>query len=220
MKTRRQPHGGIDWQQVRARLAQAQTALDESLRLSPERARAVMEERALALAQVPRRAPSAAEILEVVTFGLAGERYAVETQYAREVVRFTEPTSVPGSPEFLAGLINLRGEIVAVFDLRQFFGLTDRTPTELSRVIVLGAQRGEFGVLADAVGEVATLRIDEVREAPGSVTGAAREYLHGVTPGALLVLDGAALLRDRRLFINQTDETGLEHPPPYSGEVR
>src|SRR6185369_15122442 len=102
MKTRHRAPGGIDWQQVRARLAQARTALDESLRLSPERARAVMEERARTLAQVPPEAPAAAEVLEVVTFDLAGERYAIETRHTREVVRFTEPTPVPGAPEFLA----------------------------------------------------------------------------------------------------------------------
>lgn len=208
MKTRRRTAGLIDWQQVRARLARVQTALDESLRLSPERARAVMEERARTLAQVPPEAPAAAEVLEVVTFRLANERYAIETRHTREVVRFSELTTVPGAPEFLAGLINLRGEIVAVFDLRRFFGLGEQAPTDLSRVIVLGAERSEFGVLADAVSEVATLRIDEVREAPGSVAGAAREYLRGVTAGALLVLDGAVLLRDGRLFIDQTDEIG------------
>ena len=208
MTTRRRAAGGIDWQQVRAPGAGPH---------SPRRVAAPVagahpcrDGRAGArLAQVPPVAPAAAEVLEVVTFTLANERYALETCHTREVVRFSDLTPVPSAPEFLAGLINLRGEIVAVFDLRRFFGLAEQTPSDLLRAIVLGAERGEFGVLADSVGEVMTLRIDEVREAPGSVAGAAREYLRGVTAAALLVLDGAVLLRDGRLCIDQTDEIGV-----------
>jgi purine-binding chemotaxis protein CheW len=197
---------GIDWKQVHARLARARQATEESVRLSPERARQVMGERARLLARVPPRAPEAAEVLEVVTFALAGERYAVETRHVREVVRFDGLTPVPGAPDFLAGLLNLRGEILAVFDLRRFFGVADPGRTERERVIVLGGDRAEFGVLADAVHEVTPLRVEMVREPPASVAGAGRDFLRGVTPGALIVLDGAVLLTDRRLFIEQAEE--------------
>jgi purine-binding chemotaxis protein CheW len=198
------PTGGIDWQQVRERLARAREATAASARLSPERARAVMEERARELARVPARPPQADEVLQVVVFALGGERYALETRHVREVVRFTDLTPVPGAPDFMAGLLNLRGDILAVFDLRRSFAIADQERTERSRVIVLGGDRAEFGVLADAVHEVIVLRIDEVYEAPAA--GAARDYLRGVTAGGLLVLDGAVLLNDRRLFIDEADE--------------
>jgi purine-binding chemotaxis protein CheW len=196
----------IDWKEIHTRLARARQATEESVRLSSERAREVMGERARLLARVPPRAPEAAEVLEVVTFALAAERYAVETRHVREVVRFDGLTPVPGGPDFLAGLLNLRGEILAVFDLRRFFGVADPGRTERARVIVLGGDRAEFGVLADAVHEVTPLRVEEVREPPVSVAGAGRDYLRGVTAGALIVLDGAVLLTDRRLFIDQAEE--------------
>ncbi len=205
MNVRPRP-AAIDWKQLHARLARARQATEESVRLSPERARAVMGERARLLARVPPRAPEADEVLEVVTFALAGEHYAVETSHVREVVRFGALTPVPGAPDFLAGLVNLRGEILAVFDLRRFFDVADPGRSEQARVIVLGGERAEFGVLADAVHEVTTLRVEEVREPPASVAGAGRDYLRGVTTGALIVLDGAVLLDDRRLFIDQAEE--------------
>ena len=88
-------------------------------------------------------------------------------------------------------------------DLRTFLGVSGQAVTDLSRVLVLGGDRAEFGMLADAAHEVRTLRLDEILEPPGSVAGAGREYLRGVTQEALIVLDGAMLLQDSRLFIDQ-----------------
>jgi purine-binding chemotaxis protein CheW len=198
------PAAEIDWQQLRDRLARARRATEESLGLPPERARAVMEERALALARVPPRPPDAAEVLEVVTFGLAGGRYAVETRHVREVVRCAALTAVPGAPDVLAGLVNLRGEVLAVFDVCRLLGLAGRAPAEPSRVIVLGGERAEFGVPADAVHEVTALLTGEVHEAPAPLAG--RDGLRGVTARGLVILDGAALLRDGRLFIDESEE--------------
>jgi purine-binding chemotaxis protein CheW len=194
----------IDWSQVRKRLARAIAATEETLRLSPQRARAILDERARLLARVPVQ-ETRAEGLEVVVFTLANERYGIETRHVREVVRLTNLTPLPGAPEFLAGIINLRGSILAVLDLGKFFGLAVPELSDRARVIVLGEERAEFGVLAEAY-EVVTLRADAVREPPDSVAGSAREFLRGVTADALLVLDGAALLADPRLTIDQSEE--------------
>ena len=207
MKSRRGPSGKkIDWEEVRRRLARAAEATGESLRLSPQRAKAILDERARALARVPPAPPKASEVLEIATFALANEHYGVETRFVREVVRLADFTPLPGAPPFLVGVLNLRGEILALIDLRTFFGVPARGLTDLARVLVLGDERPEFGVLADAAHEVTTLRVDEVHEPPDSAAGVGREYLRGVTKDALIVLDGAALLRDGRLFIDQGEE--------------
>jgi purine-binding chemotaxis protein CheW len=198
----------IDWNQVRKRLAQATVATEAALRLAPERARELLEERARILARVPTQAALASEVLEVATFNLARETYAVETRFVREVVRLTTYTPVPGAPDFLVGIINLRGEILAVIDLRKVLQVPEQGLSDLSRVLVLGNDRAEFGIQADFVHEVRTLRLDEVLEPPGSVAGRGREYLRGVTSDALIVLDAAVLLQDRRLFIDHDEEPG------------
>jgi chemotaxis signal transduction protein len=203
---RRTPHQKIDWEKAHARLARIRAGVDGALCLSPKRANEIMAERARALARVTAQAPLASEVLEVMTFSLGNERYGIETRHAREVVRITDLTPVPGVPDFLTGIINLRGEVLAVIDLGKFFGVAERGLTELSRVIVLGRERAEFGILADAVHDVTPLRVDEVLEPPECVAGVGREYLRGVTTEALIVLDGSVLLRDPRLFIDQHEE--------------
>jgi len=207
MKPAGKQRAAIDWQDVRARLSRAGAAQTDAHRLTPERAASVLAERARAIARVPPQALEAGAVIEIVRFVLGAERYAVETRFVREVLRAKEFTPLPGTPDFLLGITNLRGHIVAVLDLRRFFGIDEEKPTDLSRVIVLGEERIEFGVVADAVLEVTTLPSAELREPPGSVAGIAREYLRGVTADALVVLDGAILLKDPRLTIDLSEDT-------------
>jgi purine-binding chemotaxis protein CheW len=158
-----------------------------------------MEERARKLARVPDTLETG-ETYDMLAFGLGPERYCVETRYTREVVRFVDYTPVPGTPDYVVGVTNLRGDVVCVIDLRKFFGLPQRGLTDLSRIIALGAESTEFGFLADQVFEVCTLRAQDILRAPKS-TGVGHEYLLGVTHDAAIALDGGALLRDPRLII-------------------
>ena len=169
----------IDWVEVKRRLARAAEATEAAERLSPEQARAVLDERACALARVPPTPPRAAEVLEIMTFALADERYAVETRFIREVVRLTDYVRLPAAPPFLVGVMNLRGEILALMDLRTFFDLPARGLTDRSRVLVVGDDRAEFGVLADAIHEVAVLRVEEIHAPPDLPPGVGREYRAG-----------------------------------------
>jgi purine-binding chemotaxis protein CheW len=199
----------IDWARVRRRLARAIEITEAAERLSPERAREVMDERARALAHVPAE-PAAAGTFEVVVFERGGERYAVETGYVREVRRLADLTPLPGAGDLVAGVTNLRGQILVVFDLNGLLGgaRVAGGEAEGSRTVVLGAGRAEFGILADAVHEVAVLREDRVLGADALDTGGGRECVRGVTADGLIVLDGASLLRDPRLFVDQAEEGG------------
>jgi purine-binding chemotaxis protein CheW len=192
----------IDWAEVRRRLAQAGEAVANAA-ISSARARAIMDDRAQRLA---RKAPAqrAGDALEVLTFVLGQERYAVETRYAREVVRLANITPVPGVPSFVMGVTNYRGQILCVLDVRLLLDAPAAGVTNLSRLIVLGAGSAEFGVLADRADEIRSLHADEILASPAAVIGTGREYVRGVTRDALTVLDGAWLLRDPRLMAGNT----------------
>ncbi|HEV3261615.1 MAG TPA: chemotaxis protein CheW [Gemmataceae bacterium] len=200
--------GAMDWHELRRRLERARAAMEEASTVSADRVRAVLEERAQALARVPTPPVRDTDFLEVVSFELSGEWYALETRYVQRVVPLTAYTTVPGAPESLLGVINLRGDILAVFDFRKVFGLAQPGLTDLSRVLVLGDESDEFGILADRVHEVTRLPADRVLQPPESVAGIGRPYVRGVTNDALIVLDGAVLLRDARFFIDQAEQAG------------
>jgi purine-binding chemotaxis protein CheW len=200
---------GISWERARARLDSAEQIMREVERPSPARARALLETRARQLARPLAPAVLPGELLELVVFSLARERYALETRVVREIVRFSDFTPVPGAPDFLVGVTNLRGAILAVFDLRRFFDLPPKGLTDQSRVLVLGLGSGEgqdrrndLGVLADETHEVLGLRADEVLEPAATAPSIGRAYVRGVSRDAVVVLDGEKLLRDPRLVID------------------
>ena len=205
MTTRRGPRREpIDWQAVHRRLARSQAAFEEALAPSPERARAVLDERARALARATAAAPTPEQILEVLVFSLGRERYAIESRHVREVMRTGELTPVPGTPSFVVGITNLRGEILLVVDLRKVFHVSATGLSDLARVIVLGDVRPELGVLADETHEIQAMARSDLHEPPESIAGIARDHLLGVTASAVVVLNGASLLADERMYVRST----------------
>jgi purine-binding chemotaxis protein CheW len=203
----------LSWDRVRARLAAAEQVMRELDRPSPARAQALLQSRARQLAQPLPEPPRPGDQLEVAVFSLGRERYAVETRVLREIVPFADYTPVPGAAPFLIGVTNLRGEILAVVDLRRFFNLPDRGLTDQSRVLVLGHERRELGVLADETHDVQNLHADEVIALPPAAPSGGRAYLRGVTEDALLVLDGDRLLRDPRLVIDHSEDIRRSERP-------
>ncbi len=200
----------IDWQEVRERLTRVTSASESAERRSPAQGHAVMKERARRLAAPIAPPPVASQMLAIVTFALQRERYAIETRYVREIVRTGEVTPVPGTPDVLLGVVNLRGELLPVVDLRTLFGLAVTAPTAVPWIVVLGRARAELGVRADTVHEVTALGAEEVHDPPASVAGIERDYLRGVTADAVIVLDGEVVLRDPRLVFEQSHDAESE----------
>lgn len=204
MKTlRRRPNAEIDWPQIHARLAQAAASMREAMQPSAERAAILLKERARRLAK-PLTAPrSSAAVLDLLTFTLTGELYGIETGHVQEVVRLAGVTPVPGVPKFVAGLFNLRGQVLVAFDIRPLFDLATKDVTDASRIVVCGNAWPDLGLLADAVHDVVRLPADDVLPNSLSEQSSAAHFVRGITRDAMIVVDGATLLADQRLFVDQ-----------------
>jgi len=183
--------------------------------LSPERARAILEERARVLARVPERPVVAERVLSVATFKLGAGRYAIEARTVREVGRLQQFSPVPGLPDFVVGVTNLRGEVLAVIDLGGLLGIAGVRRGEGSRLIVLGEEDAELAIVADETDEVVSVAADAVHPPPAHLAKDERAFVRGVTADGLVVLDGPALLSDPRLFFDHSEEGA----GPVAGEV-
>lgn len=192
----------IDWDAIHRRLAVSAAVISGGLLHGPEEARRILEARARAAAMPPAK-PDDAERLEVLAFSLACETYGIETCHVREVCQLKDLTAVPCTPSFVAGVMNLRGRIIAIIDLRKFFELPARGLTELNRVIVLKGGDDELGLLADSIDGVRPVTASDLQEGLPTLTGIREKFLKGVTGRMLAVLDGARLLEDAGLKVNE-----------------
>ncbi|MBT4501462.1 MAG: purine-binding chemotaxis protein CheW [Gemmatimonadetes bacterium] len=195
----------IDWQKIYERLENTRTAAEDGLRESPEERRNVLKNRARALARPPE-IENVEAYLEVVEFGLAGETYAVESIYVRDVHPLKELTPLPCTPPFVLGIVNLRGQILSVVDLKKFFDLPEKGLSDLDRVIVLRAGEMEFGVLADSIGGARRIRMSELQGSLPTLTDVREEYLKGVTGERTVVLDAGKLLADTDIIVHEEVE--------------
>lgn len=162
----------------------------------------ILAERAQKLSQ-PAARSRGIERIEVLKFRLAYQQYAIGMKYVREVVLTGGITPVPGTPEYISGICAIRGEIISLVDLRALFSISGRGLTDLNRVIVVTDGTMTFGILADYIIGITTIPASlpavQTHVAP---TGAI-PYLLGVVDG-IVVLDGAALLSDPRMLIDET----------------
>jgi purine-binding chemotaxis protein CheW len=185
-----------------AKRASSAQALPAAVEEHPDPARRLLRERAQRLAAEPAQQEGVAR-LEIVEFLLSDERYAFESHYIREVYPLRELTPLPGTPAFVLGIINMRGKILSVLDMRSFFDLAERGLSDLNKVIVLAHGGMEFGVLADAILGVRTISGGELQPPLATGTGIRAEYLKGVTAQRLVVLDAARLLHDRSIIVHE-----------------
>lgn len=162
----------------------------------------ILRARARSLAQPPPRAPASATV-DVLEFRLAHERYAVETRFVREVYPLQELTPLPCAPPFVRGIVNVRGRILPVLDLKMFFDLPAEGLTDLHRIILLEGNDLELGLLADATVGVRTIPTDALQPSLPTLTGIRSEYLKGVTAERLVVLDAARILADPRIIVHE-----------------
>jgi purine-binding chemotaxis protein CheW len=164
--------------------------------------RTLLKNRAIALAHEPEQKKVASAVIEIITFTLASEIYGIESAFVKEVYPLKDFTPLSGVPPFVFGIINVRGQILPVVDLKKFFNLPEKGLGELNRVIILCNDLMEFGILADVVHGIQTIDLEDIHVVPFTVSGIGEEYLKGVTKESLIIIDADKLLSDKSIVVN------------------
>lgn len=152
----------------------------------------------------PAEEKASEEVFQWVTFKLENETYGVNVMQVQEVLRYTEIAPVPGAPDYVLGIINLRGNVVTVIDTRLKFGLMPAEVTDSSRIIIIEAEKQVVGILVDSVAEVVYLKASEIDPAPSVGTEESARFIQGVSnrkEDLLILVDLNKLLSD-----NEWDE--------------
>jgi purine-binding chemotaxis protein CheW len=118
--------------------------------------------------------------VQVISFSLGREEYGVDIAQVQEINRMVTITRVPRAPQFMEGVINLRGQLIPIIDLRARFGMDRAERTKNTRIVVTEIGSKRLGMVVDSVSEVLRIPVEQIEDAPDLVAGVDTEYIRGV----------------------------------------
>ncbi|WP_417821003.1 chemotaxis protein CheW [Terasakiella sp.] len=142
---------------------------------------------------------STSETRQYISFTIGQEEYGVDIMAVREIKAWTDTTHLPNTPEYMRGVLNLRGVIVPIFDLRCRFGMGLTQATNMHVVVIVQVGQRMIGMLVDAVSDILTIAEDEIQQMPQMERNIDDEYLSGL----VTVKDRLVALLDADLLFNQ-----------------
>ncbi|MDD3313084.1 chemotaxis protein CheW [Pseudodesulfovibrio sp.] len=134
------------------------------------------------------------ELIQLVTFSIGEEEFGVNILQVQEIIRTMDITRVPRAPEFVEGVINLRGKVIPIVDMRSRFGLAHKEHDKYTRIIVIEIDMIIVGFVVDSVSEVLRIPANSVQPPPPVVAGMDSDYI-----------DGVGKLEDRLLILLDLD---------------
>ena len=146
-------------------------------------------------------------VIQLVGFRLDNEDYAIAITKIQEIILMKPITRIPQVPDFIEGLINLRGSVIPIINLRKRFGLAPREVDDETRTIVVNIHDKTVGCIVDAVTQVMRINRDQIQPPPLSVLAVAHQYISGL-----------ARLDDRLLIILEIERLFDEQSPVISGQ--
>jgi purine-binding chemotaxis protein CheW len=220
---RARDHDQFDWSIIHQRLIDSTARLTWGDDLSDEALQQAWTQRAAQMA-LTLQEQEQGEQVEVVVIRLGCEKYGLDVQYIYDIRLEENITRVPRTPDWVAGVVNLRGQILSVVDLQRYLGLpaTEKTPESGTRHLLLAqSPQMELALLVDEVLSIQNLPANGIQEAASVVRGLPVEYVQGVYIGKetsdnkatsltgsentslLMILNLSAMLADKRLIVQE-----------------
>ncbi|CAG1014643.1 Chemotaxis protein CheW [Burkholderiaceae bacterium] len=177
-------------------MAEAEEAWARGYVPTPEKRRELLEARARSMAVRPRQIGEASPHLSVIEFVIAERHFAMDSTFVREVRPLDDLTPLPCTPGFVSGIINAHGRILAVIDLKTFFGLPESGLNDLNKVIIMQSGDLAVGLLADRIVGADRLPLADLRAPSPRLAADHADCVRGETSAGLIVLDAERLIND------------------------
>ncbi|MCI4626369.1 MAG: chemotaxis protein CheW [Candidatus Magnetoovum sp. WYHC-5] len=144
-------------------------------------------------------------VLQLVTFTLGSEEYAIDILRVQEINRMSSITMVPNSPQYVEGVINLRGKVIPVINLRKKFEIPEKESDSSSRIMILEIRGATIGIIVDSVSEVLRVASNIVEPPPPMSTNIAADFIKGIAK----LEDRLIILLDIDKLISNSEESGF-----------
>ncbi len=151
------------------------------------------------------------ELRQFISFSVGDEEYGLELLRVKEVIRIREITWLPKAPTFVKGIINLRGDVIPIIDLRDKFGLAPKEHTAMTRVIVVEVEGRLMGMVVDSASQVVRIPADQIDPPPPVLGSISQEFITGVgkleDKLVILLNTDAILTVDEKKALSTLDST-------------
>ena len=156
------------------------------------------------------------DLRQFISFSIGEEEYGLELLRVKEVIRIREITWLPKAPSFVKGIINLRGDVIPIIDLRDKFGLEAKEATAMTRVIVVEVEGRMIGMVVDSASQVVRIPADQIDPPPPMLGGFSQEFITGVgkLDDKLIILlnTDAILTMEEMSALSTMDKTTADAP--------
>jgi purine-binding chemotaxis protein CheW len=196
----------IESSEIHKQVETALQKLEQVVAPTPQKIRSILKARSRTLAKEINQNDQAKETLDIIEFRLATETYGIESVFVREVYPLTSFTPLPGTPSFMLGIVNVRGQILSMVDLKKFFNLPEKGLGQLNKLIILRNEQMEFAILADDIFGASVITLDAIQTSPPTVSGIGAVYLHGVTAEHIIILNAEKILNDGKIIVHQESD--------------
>jgi len=148
--------------------------------------------------------------MEVIEFEINSndnkEKYAFDIRYINEVFRLNKVTPLPCTPSFVIGIINFRGKILSVIDIRNFIGFTNDTKdfNEVRQVIIVKINDFEFGISVDNILGYYSITAEEIQKTVLTITNERKEFFIGISKNSTVVLDIKNIILSEKIIVNDS----------------
>jgi purine-binding chemotaxis protein CheW len=180
-----------------------QQSLDQSLKKTAAEKKITLKARAKELAKEPLPENVMQKYLKVVEYSLGKEKYGIEASCIREVCALGDLTPLPSTPPFILGIINVRGQILAVVDMKKIFNLPAQKLTDLTKILIIDIHPATFGVLVDEVLGMRFIAPSELQPTRTLATEVHTDYVKEVTSDRLIILDLVKMVADKKITVNE-----------------
>jgi purine-binding chemotaxis protein CheW len=143
---------------------------------------------------------------QIVSFNLADEEYGLDIMKVQEIILIGEITQMPQAPPYVRGLINLRGHVIPIIDLRQRFGLPETGKNESQRIIVVNVSQRTIGIVVDEVDQVLRVKAEDMEPPPTSIKGIKHDFISGLAK----LENKLVILLDVENLLTEQEQQGLE----------
>lgn len=139
----------------------------------------------------------------VVEFMLFPETYAVEAIFVGEVLTVKEICSIPGTPDYVMGVMNFRGKIISIINLKLLFGFKEQGLTEMNKALLIHNDHMEFGLIVDGISGSVNVNMNQLAAPPLTLSDRGAEFVSGLTTNGAILLDVTRMIESKLLKINQ-----------------